>query len=626
MLARRRMFPLVPHPQYVDIDGCAVVPRGNVGFDAIVTRQRRLRAGASGETASDAGGRADKLVAGEFCFLNERRVLPFPIDWRLTSVEPVSHLWRFHLHYHEFLLDLLPTPSDEPQTGLTQPRSTQPASNLANRLWAIVDDWIATNPVGRPGALADAWHPFCLSKRIAVWLMVWHAIEPPDEMRDRFAASLEGQIRFLEHHLEWDLRGNHLLENLRTLAMAGAFLEGVVAEQRLATAEHLLRLQLAEQILPWGEHFERSPMYHAQMLGAVLDVRDAVAETRPDFAAVCRDDAQRMGTFLRAVTHPDGEVALLSDTALGETPRIDVLLAEVEGAARPPASLSADPSTGPFTMSTTGTSDGATAQVVGDSWTWRNGSDYLLFDAGPLGADELPAHAHCDLLTLEASVGGRRVFVDSGVYDYADGEMRRHCRSTAAHNVLQIDGVEQCDMWSRFRMGYRGHPSSLEHGREGEFHWCRATHDAYRRIGVPRVGRWLACRAGGPWFCVDWATGKGRHEFVDRLHLAPDASIVSESPHAVGIKMGERSLEIRSLTTDAEITIERGWYCPDFGVRQQIRVLTLTTSSALPACLGWMVQEAGQDDRASLSTRPDGGVELRTENEEAAFVLQPTGP
>ena len=106
----------------------------------------------------------------------------------------------------------------------------------------------------------------------------------------------------------------------------------------------------------------------------------------------------------------------------------------------------------------------------------------------------MPAHAHADLLTFEASFGGRRLFVDSGVFNYEDDAMRRYCRSSAAHNVLQIDGHDQCDMWSRFRMGYRGWPTGLECGQTHGFHWARAAHNAYRRLGVPKLGRWLACR------------------------------------------------------------------------------------------------------------------------------------
>jgi uncharacterized heparinase superfamily protein len=148
--------------------------------------------------------------------------------------------------------------------------------------------------------------------------------------------------------------------------------------------------------------------------------------------------------------------------------------------------------------STTRSAAAAAARRVGDYWTWRHERDYLLFDAGPVGPDHLPAHAHADLLNIEISIDGRRFVVDSGVFDYEDGPMRRYCRSTAAHNALEIDGASQCDMWSRFRMGHRGWPTSLFTGSEGGFDWTSAAHNAYRRLGAPTVGRWIACRPGGP--------------------------------------------------------------------------------------------------------------------------------
>jgi uncharacterized heparinase superfamily protein len=590
------MFPLLPHAHYTEVDGAALTRREQSGFEAIVSRHLALY-----ESPNRGTERRDALLADSFEFLNERRTLPLPIDWGLTSVAPVSHLWRFHLHYHEFLIDLL-AGSREAGAGTQHERRR----TAHERLWAIVDDWICANPIDRPGALSDAWHPFCLSKRIAVWLMAWLACAPPQDARDRVAASLEGQIRFLERHLEWDLRGNHLLENLRTLALAGAFFSGDRAERRLDLAERWLRRQLAEQILPSGEHFERSPMYHAQMLSAVLDVRDAVASIRPELAALCGDVARRMGTFLRAVTHPDGEVALLSDTALGETPSVDVLLRDADLAPAPSCER-----TGP--------------EVVGDYWTWRDRGDYVLFDAGPIGADELPAHAHCDLLTIEASIGGRRVFVDSGVYDYDAGPMREYCRSTAAHNVLQIDGAEQCDMWSRFRVGYRGHPSPLEHGQSGEFSWCRATHNAYRRLRVPLIGRWLACRKGGPWFCVDWADGDGIHELTVRLHLSPDVSVTSESPQAMRIDVGERSLRLASLT-EAGVTIDEGWYCADFGTRFPGTILAMTTKAQLPAHVGWVLHDADCPQKAILHRSEDGRIAVHWQGANTAVTLDPMSP
>lgn len=608
-LVRRRLFPLLPKGRYDHADASSLTRRTNPGFNRILSRQLELRT-----KRRDCCDAAAALLAGEFEFLNERRTLSMPIDWTLASGEPAAHLWRFHLHYHEFLFDLLAA-----SRALND-------REYESRLWSIIADWIAANPLDRRGSWTDAWHPFCLSKRIAVWLLVWHAADPPQEFREPFVTSLETQIRFLERHLEWDLRGNHLFENLRTLILAATFFDGRTAERRLDKALKIFREQLAEQILPSGEHFERSPMYHAQMLSALLDVRDVVAAVRPDFAAHCAKIVERMRELLRVLVHPDGHVALLGDTALGETPPVDVLLSDAHDSDADDAldSSVSDSQVSGWRRSPDGSRTYGEPLVIvrGEYWKWQHAGDCLLFDAGPVGADELPAHAHCDLLTFEASISGQRVFVDGGVYDYSDGEMRRYCRSTAAHNVLQIDGVEQCDVWSRFRMGYRGHPFAIEHGRQGEFAWGRATHDAYRRLRVPLVGRWLACRAGGPWLCVDWAEGRGRHGLVSRLHLSPEISVDLVSPHTAQIAVGERLLHVRSLT-DAPITLESGWYCPDFGIRKETTVLQFRTNATLPAFLGWMVHDADEHHQADLQTAPDRGIELRWRSGNATTILRP---
>src|SRR5690606_15811533 len=212
--------------------------------------------------------RAWALLSGDFCFLNESRHLGPRGDVPLESVDAVSHLWRFQLHYQEYLLDLVAAS----QIG--------DIAEAQKRVWPIVEAWIEAHPFDRPGALNDAWHPFCLSRRIAVWLMLWQAGVVPDEHRQRFLGSLDAQTRYLERHLEWDLRGNHLFENLRTLILAGAAWQSDQSDRRLDRAIGLCEAQIREQILPSGEHFERSPMYHAQMLSALLDIRDATSSPR----------------------------------------------------------------------------------------------------------------------------------------------------------------------------------------------------------------------------------------------------------------------------------------------------------------------------------------------------------
>src|SRR5690606_16017858 len=140
--------------------------------------------------------------------------------------------------------------------------------------------------------------------------------------------------------------------------------------------------QIREQILPSGEHFERSPMYHAQMLSALLDIRDATASPRPTFSQLCDKTAARMASFLGLILHPDGQVPLLADTAYEETPCPPILILH----AVPPHEVKPEVLPG---------TDGA--HEVEGYWMWRDADAFLLFDHGPVGADELPAHAHNDL-------------------------------------------------------------------------------------------------------------------------------------------------------------------------------------------------------------------------------------
>ena len=525
-------------------------------------------------------------------FLNVRHSLPDPIDWRLECWPEASQLWRFHLHYHEFLLDAAADGTEVALRGA----------------WDVVEQWIENNRLSDPRVLFDAWHPYCISRRLPVWICLWTTSPPDEPLRKQVLDSLWMQARYLAGHLERDLGGNHLLENLRALILAGCFLDCPEAEGWRHLAGRFLRDELAEQILPHGEHFERSPMYHAAMLDAVLDIRDAAGELMLETAALAAESAEKMGGFLREVLHPDGGIPLLGDSCFGETPSPAGLLGRT-GVGKG----------GPRSVRPTVAKRGG--QCCGNYWIYRDEESVVLLDAGPVGPDHLPAHAHADLLTFEASFRGSRLFVDSGVGSYQDDDDRRYCRSTAAHNALEIDGTDQCDMWSKFRMGYRGWPSGLTVGETAGFFWAGATHNAYRRLGVPNVGRWFACRPGGPWICVDWAVGKGWHRYTNRLHLYPEVVAEQTGDSEVALKLEERTLKLRFFAP-GEVAIEQGWYYPKMGYRQSAAVVCWRASTRRPVVCGWALTGNDAAGNADLDARdirdlrirwtdPDGATELR---------------
>ena len=604
--------------------------RANAGLAAL--SRRKLAARADRAESRDA---AERIPHGRFRFLEREICLPDPIDWRMEATE-ATHLWRFHLHYQDYLLDLAAQATHRGGEGLVE------------RAWALVLDWIGANRLGDRRVLGDAWHPYCISRRLPAWIHLWSAAPPREEVRERILGSMIWQARYLEHHLEWDLRGNHLLENLRALALLGAFFNGPDGRRWLETTASLLPGQLAEQILPHGEHFERSPRYHADMLEAVLDVRDALADVMLELATRCDAAATKMATFLHAIVHPDGDVPLLGDSCLGQGEPVSRLLewargngiAAVHGigaerfvqassdeaqvtslvghrslerlaSSTRRASEFACNASGPTTIPRDldppymHDANHAEAQVVGDYWLYRHAGDFLLFDAGPVGSDPLPAHAHADLLTLEASVDGRRLLVDGGVFSYDDEPVRRYCRSTAAHNVLQVDRADQCDVYSRFRMGYRGWPSRLEAGRRHGFAWARASHNAYRRLGVPQVGRWLACRPGGPWLCVDWARGDGSHRLASWLHFHPEVKIRKRDDNTLEVELAGRGFQLHWLAP-GDISVEEGWYCPSFGSKHKAPVVRCEAVLPLPAACGWCLAWEGGTGTASLATSSSG--------------------
>lgn len=499
------------------------------------------------------GAQRDDLAQGSFTLLGEKRNLGTPIDWMSREKGHPARLWGFQLHYHETLLDLAASVAGGDTDAWLL-------------IWETVAGWIKGNRPEHVGN-SDAWHAYCISRRLPIWAQLFALCKPPKDLEPQFLRSFATQAEWLSHALEFDLGGNHLLENLRALALAGCFLEEVPghggrAERWLDLAEKYFKTELALQVLPSGEHFERAPMYHCQVLGNLLQVGIVARGIRPQLSDVCLSTAARMGDFVAQILHPDGEIPLWGDSCFGEAYSMDEILALEQVAGMTIAQQA---------------HRGAT--ITGNYWTWREGRDAVLFDAGPVGGDSLPAHAHCDLLGLEASVNGERWFVDSGVYDYEESSMRDYCRSSVAHNVVTVDNQNCCDVWSRFRMGRRGRVTRFEQGHEGGFSWCYASHDGYRHWGVAELARLMVAHQGGAWSCVEAAylshsaRASELPELVGRLHLAPHMQVESSGPRQLKLTLQD-SQRWLTFTEGTLLGWAKGWYCDRFGSRTRTSVIT----------------------------------------------------
>ena len=351
----------------------------------------------------------------EFTFLN---LTARPKGW---NDESLDMLWRYNLHY----LDCLA------------------AKNVEDA--KLVERWIAENPKGSiPG-----WDPYPTSLRIVNWVKYLNNNpELPASQRLSIENSLRDQLYWLSNHVEWHIMANHLMANLKALIIGNKWFG-----RESVNWMRLYKAQIAEQMLPDGGHFERSIMYHAIMLEDVLDVMKFCG----DDATWLKPVAEKMLRYLVNMTGPDGKIAMLNDAADSIAKPTDELVdyAKKLGFEAPNAETFADfPDTG-YTRMTAG--------------------DFVLFvDTAPIGPDYQPGHAHADTLTYELYYKGRKVVTDVGTSEYR-GKRRAYERSTAAHNVVKIDGRNSSEVWSSHRVGDRARIVKREVGL-GQI---SAAHDGY---------------------------------------------------------------------------------------------------------------------------------------------------
>lgn len=466
----------------------------------------------------------------EFCFLNEAHTLIDAADWNRADW---PRLWVYNLHYFD---DLDAIGADR------------------RVVWhrALVQQWIAQNPA----PTGAGWEPYCLSLRIVNWCRwAWRG----ESLSQEATQSLAVQVRALADQIEVHLLGNHLFANAKALVVAGMFFEGPEADRWFAIGMRHLQAELTEQILADGGHFERSPMYHSIIAGDVLDLlaADRVAPGRLEAAFVARlgKVATAMLSWMSDMSHEDGRPSFFNDCALGIAPT-SADLNRMATALDIPVR----------------TSDAMLRQLEPSGYVRaRRGRALLIADAGPVGPDYLPGHAHADTLSFELSIGVQRVLVNSGTSEYV-GSRRLRERGTAAHNTVVVDGADSSEVWSSFRVARRARPFAVAASSTAEQIHVSASHDGYRRLGRGTDHRRTWILSDGALTIEDVLTGR---PLVAEawFHLHPDISVHVDED---GCRLECRGKTmIRAAFEGGAVDVVEGHWAPEFGLlwpNQALRV------------------------------------------------------
>jgi len=433
-----------------------------------------------------------------FKYLNFHGVVQHQKDWNSSHHQK---LWLYNLHYHDFLLSPIDT-------------------SLKHK---IIHQWMKQNPWPQ----GVGWEPYPLSLRIVNWIKYFLSGVHPDACE---LQSLYLQCYSLDKQIEYHLLGNHLFENAKALFFAGVYFQTKSSQKWFKKGMSLLKEQLKEQILEDGGHFERSPMYHAIILQGVLDLYQLCLIAKKPLDLEMKNEVHdlqqslyllipKMLRWLMCLTHQDGRIAFFNDSTFGVAPSPSDLYLYAESLG--------------FNMP----SEMGDLVYLENSGFCRAESKeaLILADIGSIGPSYIPGHAHAETLSFEASLKGKRLFVNTGISTYVSGQERLYQRGTLAHNTVAIDGNDSSHVWSSFRVAERAVVYDIEIQDQGASLHISASHDGYKRLkyGLIHKREWNLSERHI--VIKDSLLGGGVPDVVVSFHIHPHWSILSQDQKVINL-------------------------------------------------------------------------------------------
>ncbi|WP_435065517.1 heparinase II/III domain-containing protein [Halobaculum sp. EA56] len=582
MVDRKLRHAIVPNLP-VDIDDWyeRKIPRNTQPDSVVVTQNLEvLRASLCSDLRTTYQQKLSELSNGTLSMLGQSFEIgkTASFDWDHDTIASFPPLWRLHLHALE--------PVNWLVCGYTVEDCPEEILHAIRQLLQSWDDNIA---IGGAQYLRRDWTPHAVSLRVLRLCRLYAWLQDSlTTFADQVPQIAFKNALFLENHVEYDVGGNHLIENGAALLMAGSLFREYGRRWRKKGIS-ILEKCAVDQFLADGGHFERSPMYHILVLQRYLTAVDLLSATGDDPPESIKQTAVNATRFLRSLTPPDERIPLLNDAVFDEfLPLTDCLrYAEKVGVATE--------STGRRQQS---------LDTSGYHWL-GNGENRVLVDGGPVGPSHLPGHSHNDMLSIMLWINGARILTDTGAYDYVPDTTRTYVRGVQAHNTVQVGEYEPIPIGGQYLMGRRCTPQSRISRDDGHDHFAgwyerrKYLRSAYRHQRDILSGH-------GWWIVVDEFDGAPTETLTSYLHFHPEIDLHSDgSEYRFQRTDAAASGVIRPLGTET-VTRTTSPYFPRFGDRVERPVLRCRYDQTAE-CTGFIIT-AGRDPDIAVKSRTDGFV------------------
>jgi len=364
-----------------------------------------------------------------FSFLNQKVQFDSEIDWKNNKIFRNNLLWQYNLNYHNFLLSLINDKSANPESK----------SLLIQK---IITDWIDNNDLRKNKYDKNIWNPYVVSNRIIAWVKLYTHFNNyfDQDFKKKFLYNLRFQLKYLDHNLEYHLRANHLLENSFALIFGSVFFKD---KKLFEKGKSILNKQLKEQIMTDGAHFELSPMYHQHISYRLLDLYYYLKCSNTfnsDIENLIKSKLSIMLGWLEKITFTNGDIPTVNDCSFDIYPSTKDILKYSNKLGIIPKSK----------------------KLYESGYRFKKKNNYeLFFDSAQIGPDFNPGHAHNDIFNFILYIDKMPFIVDTGTSTYSFSKRRFKERSTSSHNTVSINGKEQSEIWSNFRVAKRVNPKII---------------------------------------------------------------------------------------------------------------------------------------------------------------------
>lgn len=439
--------------------------------------------------------------------------------------------------------------------------------------FGFIRDWNESNGFTVSG---DKWNAYVIAERITNWIGFCSKYAKDDIKQ--YIPWIYAQVQELKVSIEYQLGANHLLSEAKALLLAGVFLRDDGLCKR---GKRLLIDEAREQFLPDGGHYERSVSYHVEALQQYFESYAVLKAVGDSDARMFAELMKEPYKFLDGMIGVNGKIPLFNDAAY-DYPFFDAAdflsTADLIYSDSPPK--------------------GRRGSYY-NRWSWVKNESYeidwdrkvryentgfihyqfdfggrkysLFIDCGDSGPDYNLGHTHADALSVLLYSDNKEILTDSGVFTYRLGEARNACRSTRAHNTVEVDGENSAEVWSAFRVAKRGHTKVTECVWENGLK-VKASHDGYTKCLGERADHnreVVVDSKAGVIAIADRLDTDRPHKAVSRYHIGRECSIEQIDGHTCRI---DKYIQIKS---DASIRIVECMIADMFGIPEKSKCIEI---------------------------------------------------